>query len=430
MQNIIMSNKESSRVSILEQLNNKMISQQTAAVCLNLSVRQTRRVFRAYQKLGVAGLTHAGRGKSSNRKLDQLEVDRAIGLVRDHYSDFGPTFALEKLTEHHGVKFGVDTLRTAMMTAGLWKSHQKRHIKHHPSRERRPCEGELIQLDGSPYRWLEDRGNTGMFNLLVATDDATSKLQHLLFVAHESIESYFDFVKGYLATTGKPLAWYSDKLSVFRKSSKQGEGTQEDSLGFTQFGRAMNQLGINMIFANSPQAKGRVERANATLQRRLTRELRLRQINTIEAANAYLPEFITDYNRRFGVVPKNPINIHQPLSQDELSSLKDILVIKNNRVISKNLTVQYNNLEYQIQAERSGYALRKAKIEVWQDLQGEVRLIYKGKQLNYTIFKRQPKAEIVSSKHLNHVVDTLKRQHQSYFDKVTEHTWDNYHSAV
>ncbi len=431
MQNIIMSQKEGKRVIILEKLKGGEISQKTAGYALNLTIRQTRRIFYRYLEYGVSGLIHKGRGRVGNRKINKLEIDRVISLVREKYSDFGPTFALEKLEELHQVKFGVDTLRVAMITSGIWKSRSRKHSNNHPSRPRRECEGELIQVDGSPFRWLEDRGETGMFSLLVAVDDATSKIKQLLFVPSESIESYFEFTKGYLKTNGKPLAWYMDKHSVFRVNSKQGEGTHEDSVGLTQFGRAMQELDIAMIFANTPQAKGRVENVNGTLQDRLTKEMRLRDIMTIEQANAYLPEFMEIFNKRFAKKPKNSTDLHRLISAKELNQLDDIFTIKDVRVISKNLTIQYKNLEYQIQSKRPAYAMRKTKVEVWEHPRsGEVTLFHQGRKLDYTIFKKQPKTTIVDSKQLNQAVDIIKNQtqhkHQSYFDQISELSWDSY----
>jgi len=427
MTDIIMSFKETNRINILEQLIRKEISQQTAATALGLTTRQVRRVMRKYRKNGVAGLAHLGRGKVSNRKINSVEINRAISIIREKYIDFGPTFALEKLTKHHGITFGVDTLRIAMIREGLWHPHRRKIVRPHQLRQRRDCEGELVQIDGSPFRWLEDRGSVGMCTLLVASDDATSNLEHLLLVDCESTQNYFTFTKGYLEARGKPLTWYSDKHGVFRKASKQGENCAEDSQGLTQFGRAMEELHIKMIFANSPQAKGRVERANNTLQDRLTKELRLRGISTLKAANTYLPEFRIDYNSKYGVKPKNPTNMHRLLNEEEKGKLADILLEKNVRIVSKNLTIHYDNLEYQIQTQRPGYTLRKATIEVWKDIHGLVRLIYQGKELPYQIYQTQPKAEVVDSKRINQVVDNLKHQrYQSYFDKLREQNWENY----
>lgn len=454
MQNITMSPKEANRIRILEKLKRKEIDQKTTALSLGLSTRQVRRIFKKYQQYGASGLIHQGRGKVSNRQVNQSEIDRAINLVKKYYPDFGPTLALEKLKTHHRVKFEVDTLRKAMIKSGDWKAKAQKKIVIHQSRPRRACEGELVQVDGSPFLWLEDRGKTeegeilGMCSLLVGIDDATGKLKRLWLAPSESIESYFDFLEGYLKTEGKPLTFYVDKHSVFRKSSKQGEGTAQDSYGPTQFARALTELGIQLIFAHSPQAKGRVERSNQTLQDRLVKELRLKNITTIKQANNYFPEFIKEFNQKFGVKPANPHNLHQKLSQTEIDKLKDILLVKETRVIDKNLVVHYQNIEYQIQTNRPSYSLRKAKCEVWRDRDDQVKLVYKGKSLDYRIFKVQAKAEIVDSKRLNQIVDEITKNkiktnihnrteylekarpgYQSYFDKLTEESWNSYISA-
>jgi transposase len=426
MTDITMSTKEVDRISILEKLKRKEISQATAAFALNLTTRQVRRILKRYREHGAAGLVHQARGRISNRSIDPAEVTRAISIVKKTYHDFGPTFALEKLQQHHGVTFGVDTLRKAMIQEQLWIPHPQKTVQVHQLRERRECEGELVQIDGSPYRWFEDRGNIGMCTLLVATDDATSNLEHLLFVDSESTQSYFTFAQGYLEVNGKPLAWYSDKHGVLRKSSKQGESCREDSMGPTQFGRAMIELTIAMIYANSPQAKGRVERSNQTLQDRLVKELRLRGINDMRTANRYLPEFKADFNRKFGVVPKNPTNVHRPLTQIELDRLPDIFLEKYSRTLSKNLTIHYRNMEYQITTTKPAYTLRHAKVEVWEDAQGNIQIVYQGKKLPYQTCRIHPKAEIVDTKQINTAVNVIKQGHQSYFDMLREQTWENY----
>lgn len=451
MQNITMSLKEVNRVKVLEKLERKEITQNTAALLISISTRQVRRIFKKYKEYGASGLAHRSRGKTSNRRINQAEIDRAIDLVKKYYPDFGPTFALEKLKANHNVKFEVDTLRIAMIKSGIWKAKPRKKIVIHQLRPRRSCQGELVQVDGSPFSWLENRGKTetgeklGMCSLLVGIDDATGNLGYLHLTRSESTQSYFDFLEGYLKAMGKPLAFYIDKHSVFRKGSKKGEETLRDSYGPTQFGRAAEELDIKLIFANTPQAKGRVERVNATLQDRLVKEMRLRNIITIKQANDYFPEFIKKFNQRFGVIPKKPENLHQKLKRAEIEELKNILVIKEIRVIDKSLTVHYKNIEYQIQTDRPSYALRKAKCEVWEDRNENIKLVYKGKQLDYKIFKVQAKAEIVDSKRLNQVVDEIKRTkvkkdkaqyarkaksgYQSYFDKVAEQNWNNYSQA-
>jgi hypothetical protein len=242
-------------------------------------------------------LTSRKRGRASNRKHGEAFRRTVLSLVGERYPDFGPTFAVEKLVERHGLRVGVETLRQWMMADGLWIDRRHKLPSPHQPRRRRECLGELVQIDGSEHAWFEDRGET--CTLLAFVDDATSRLMQLRFVASESAFDYFRATRDYLETHGKPVAFYSDKHSIFRVNSKDAAGGD----GVTQFGRALSELNIDIICANSPQAKGRVERAFGTLQDRLVKELRLAGISTIAAANAWLPGFIIGHNDRFSRVP-------------------------------------------------------------------------------------------------------------------------------
>jgi len=294
-----------------------------------------------------------------------------------------------------------------MAEAGLWKAKKQRVPKVYQQRPRRACEGELIQVDGSPFAWFEKRGPE--CTLLVFIDDATGKLEHLMFAQSESTQAYFEATKHYLLAHGKPLAFYCDKHGVFRVNTRRG-GTSDtkDSNGLTQFGRAMAELRIEPIFADTPQAKGRVEKVNRTLQDRLVKELRLMGKNTLAEGNDYLPEFTQDFNRRFAVEPKSQEDVHRPLLPTE--NLDQILIKKYTRILSKNLELQYKNVLYQIQTNRPTYALRNAPVIVTEDYLGKVKIYYKNQRLTYRIRKRQPKSEIVDSKRLNSKVFEIKKQ--------------------
>jgi hypothetical protein len=299
-----------------------------------------------------------------------------------------------------------------MIAEGIWKARRVRKIAIHQMRERRACYGELVQIDGSPHDWFEGRSES--CTLLVFIDDATGKLLQLLFVQSESYFSYCEAARGYFECCGRPVAFYSDKHGVFRvNGANNGSG---DNL--TQFGRAMRELDIEIICANSPQAKGRVERANQTLQDRLVKEMRLRGIASPEAGNAYLPEFMADFNHRFAVEPRSQQDAHRPLtSQDNLDHILTRQVI---RILSKNLTVQFDKVVYQIQTERPTYALRNARVTVCQDDQGQVTILYRGKSLDYTIFHKQPKqAEVVSSKDIDLALQNQRHAHKP----ATDHPW-------
>jgi len=428
---ITMSNKEANQVEVFTLLKNKRIKQKKVAQVLGLSTRQVRRKLIKFKREGVKGLIHASRGRRSNNQISEDEVAMAIKVIKEKYHDFGPTFAHEKLTKHHGVTFSVEKLRQAMIADGIWRPKRRKAPISHQMRERRECEGELVQLDGSPHDWFEGRGNVGVCTLLVYIDDATGKLLHLEFCESESTWSYFSATKRYFERRGKPLAFYSDKHGVFRvNSSKAGSAATSDSVGLTQFGRAMKELGVELIYAHSPQAKGRVEKANQTLQDRLVKEMRLLRISSMKAGNHYLPKFIQWFNQTYAKQPKLPVNVHRPLTKQE--NLKEVFTKRETRILSKNLTCQYQHNLYQIQTKRPTYALRKATVEIREDMQGELTIWYKGKKLDYTIYEQLPKAKITNIKQVNHKVDQLRKNvskpfHPKNARKVpATHPWKNF----
>lgn len=419
---VVMSMKETNRVTVLEKLKHKQIKQKQAASILDLSVRQVRRLARRYEREGVRGLAHKLRGLPSCRRMVSKRLDLALSIVRQKYADFGPTLAHEKLVSYYGIDFSRETLRKAMVEVGMWHAKPRKYIILHQMRERRNCEGELIIVDGSPHAWFENRGSP--CTILVFIDDATGKLKHLEFAQSESTNAYFLATRHYLEVHGKPLALYLDKHGVFRvNTNKGGISSVADSNGDTQFGRAMRELGIELIFANTPQAKGRVERVNQTLQDRLVKELRLKGIDNMTEGNLYLSEFVDYFNSKFAVVPKQKTDLHRPIASTE--NLEEILCQKHIRLLSKQLTFQYENLLYQIKTKRPSYALRYAKVTVRESINGEISVDYKGTPLDYTILKRQPKANIIDSKHLNLIVDKIVEKQFTNMIRIPalDHPW-------
>src|SRR5881628_2522891 len=266
---------ELDRLQIMTQLAERRLTRRRAAALLGLSERQVRRLYRVFRRDGAKGLASRRRGRPSNRRLAQTVREQALTLVRERYADFGPTFAHQKLTEENALTLSVETLRAWMIAAGLWVARTQRAPRSYPPRIRRACLGELIQIDGSEHAWFEDRGPR--CTLLVYVDDATSRVMELCFAESESTFDYFRATRRYLERHGKPMAFYSDRLSVFHVHARdQAQGGP----GVSQFGRALRALNIASICANSPQAKGRVERANGTLQDRLVKELRLRGLSS------------------------------------------------------------------------------------------------------------------------------------------------------
>ena len=388
---LTMSRKELSRMEVMERLDSKRMKQNEAAQVLRLTTRQVRRLQRLYRAQGVAGLVSRRRGRVSNHRLGADLRAQIVGLVAERYADFGPTLACEKLAEEHGLHLSVESLRQLMMAAGIWKARRARQPVVHQMRERRAARGELVQIDGSPHDWFEGRGPR--CTLLVFIDDATGEILYLRFVSVEDTWNYFGAVHDYLLQHGKPRAFYSDKHGVFRVNAKDVQNGE----AITQFGRALEELDIQLLCAHSPQAKGRVERMNQTLQDRLIKQMRLQGIGTMAKANAMLPAFIARLNGKFAVPARNPQDAHRPLGKDEQPEA--ILTLQSKRVLSKNLTLQYHNTIYQIQTRRPTYALRQAQVLVSEKRTGEVTISYKGKPLQYEIHTLQStQSQIVDSK--------------------------------
>jgi len=408
-----MSNREITRLEVMQRLKDKRLTQKEAAQILGISLRQVKRLFRAYKAKGASALVSQRRGKPSNNRLDPATIQKAIDWIYERYRDFGPTLAHEKLTEIHALCLSRESVRRIMVAEGLWKPKRAKRPPVHQMRPRRACFGELVQIDGSDHDWFEGRGPR--CTLLVYIDDATGQLLELWFVPAETFFAYCEASRHYFERYGKPVAFYSDKHGIFRVNQPQtlGKGT-----GLTQFGRAMQELDIQIICADTPQAKGRIERANQTLQDRLVKELRLRGISDMQAGNAYLPEFRQDFNRRFAVAPRSSHEAHRPLLATE--NLELILSRQDTRTLSKNLTVQFNQVIYQIQSDRPDYALRNAQVTVCQNAQGEVTILYKHRPLAYTLYHKPIRqAQVVDTK-------TLDRQIKSPKPPAPNHPWRQY----
>ena len=338
--------KESERIAIMDNLIAKGIKQKHASRQLGISIRQVQRVVKKYKRDGIATLAHQGRGRVGNRAIGQEKKDAIIALLKKHYSDFGPTFASEKLSERDGIVVSKETLRQIMIEENLWKAKQRKEVVIHTFRERRPCVGELIQLDGSPHAWFEDRAEK--CTLIAFIDDATSRIMDGEFADYEGTFTLYNATEHYLNTYGKPLSLYVDKHSTFRINRQATiEEELKDTKARSQYGRAMDDLKIELIFAHSPQAKGRVERLFETLQDRLVKELRLAGISTKEEATKYFREvYIPKHNAKFAVPPKEPNNVHKNLL--ETGDLSRIFTVQTERIVSKTLVAQYKNIRYQI----------------------------------------------------------------------------------
>src|SRR6202041_963254 len=353
---IQMSDRELTRLRVMIDLADERLTVDAAATLMGLGRRQIYRLRRIFSADGPAGLASRKRGRPSNRKRGETFRATVLSLVREHYVDFGPTLAAEKLSARHGLRIGVETLRQWMMAEGLWVDRRHKLPFPHQPRRRRECLGELVQIDGSEHAWFEDRG--APCTLLAFVDDATSRLMQLRFVTSESAFDYFRATRAYLEEHGKPVAFYSDKHGIFRVNSKDAIGGE----GITQFGRALSALNIDIICANSPQAKGRVERMFGTLRDRMVKELRLTGISSIAAANAWLPGFIAAYNTRFGRDPANAKDLHRPLAPAD--DLDEILAWREERTVTRNLTLHYDRMMLLLDPTPFARGLVRQKVDV------------------------------------------------------------------
>jgi len=400
-----MSYEELDRVIVIERVIEKRLTQHEAAAILGLTTRQLRRLRRAYVRDGPMGLASKHRGRPSNRQLPSALRGETLATVRSRYEDFGPTLAHEKLTELHGLQLSVETLRRWMIEDGLWVPRARREPRIQQPRHRRSCRGELIQIDGSDHEWFEERA--GRCTLLVFVDDTTSALMELLFCESESAFSYFAAMRSYLEQHGKPVALYSDKAGVFRVNKKE----PQSGAGVTQFSRALSTLNIDIICANTPAAKGRVERAHLTLQDRLVKELRLREISDVKAANAFAPEFIADYNRRFAREPRSEHDAHRPLqSSDDLAR---VFSWQETRLVSKSLTLNYRRVLYVLDPTDAARAARRSRVGIEEREDGTLSFWDGEQELQATAFPKQHRvqqAEVVDNKRLSAALEFIKAQ--------------------
>ncbi|PST24112.1 ISNCY family transposase [Mesorhizobium plurifarium] len=397
---ITMSQKELHRLELIQRIRGGSLTVVEAAALLGLSRSQVHRLLQAYDLTGADGLVSKKRGRPSNRRYSEDFRNLVLDLVREHYVDFGPTLAAEKLVERHRIAVSKETLRQWMMEAGIWASRRERKKRVFQPRGRRDCFGELVQIDGSHHWWFENRGPKCA--LLVYIDDATGKLLHLRFAASENTFDYLHATKAYLQQWGKPIAFYSDKHGIFRTTHAS---KKDRTSGLTQFGRALYELNIDIICANTPQAKGRVERANQTLQDRLVKELRLRGIDTIAAANAYAPEFMADFNRRFGKAARNPKDMHRPFAAHE--NLDGAMCRKEIRKLSQSLTLRYDKVMFLLDPTDFATALAGQKLIVCDYPDGRLEITHEGTSLPYRTFdtlRSVHRCEVVENKRLDEVL--------------------------
>lgn len=411
MEYLTMTNKEINRHNIIKKLLNKEINGTVASNLLKLSVRQVKRLKAKVKQFGPKALIHESRGKPSNRKMPEKERETIAEILKQKYPDFKPTFASEKLFENHNIKRDPKTIRAIMIEENLWNLKKKKQTEYHSWRKRKSCYGEMLQFDGSYHRWVEDRGEE--WCLLATIDDATGIPAKAKFDTDEGTFPVFKFWKEYVTENGKPHSIYLDRFSTYKMTQRVAIENHETQ---TQFQRAMSQLGIEPITAHSPQAKGRIERLFNTFQDRLVKELRLRNISTMEEANRFLEEeFLPNYKTKYAVEPESKINLHQPLNQKEKKKLNSIFSKQTTRVVRNDFTISFNNQWYQLQKEQLATVRKQDTILVEEWLDDSIHFSIREKCLNANIITERPQ----KIKKTNWIIPAKKRD----YTPAANHPW-------
>lgn len=380
METFLMSSGERKRLEVFSQVKGGQMTLVEASGLLKLSYRQTRRIWQRYESQGDAGLVHRARGRSSNRRPEASLKERALALYRERYADYGPTLAAEILAKEEGVQVSVSALRRWLIAAGLWERRRKRRA-HRRRRERRAHVGELLQLDGSHHDWFEGRRQVAspevMYAdwavLMVLIDDATGRV-YARFYENESWHSAADIFVRYVGIYGLPRGLYVDQHGIYRADrAPTSDEMVADVKPETQFGRAMRELDVELILARSPQAKGRVERMNGTLQDRLVKALRRAGISDLAAANAFLEEtFLSELNGRFTVSAAEEDDWHRPLSAK--CDLSRIVSVQEERVVQNDWTIRWRNQALQLSASAAEFVQPTQRVTLCEQLDGRLRI--------------------------------------------------------
>lgn len=391
METLLMSQRERKRLEVFSRVKEGQMTLVEASGLLQLSYRQTRRIWRRYESAGDAGLVHRARGRSSNRQPDESQKERALALYRERYADYGPTLAAEILAKEDDVKVSVSALRRWLIDAGLWERRRKRRV-HRRRRERRAHVGELVQLDGSHHDWFEGRRQValkevayaGWAVLMVLIDDATGRV-YARFYENESWHSAADIFVRYVGIYGLPRGLYVDQHSIYRADrAPTSDEILADIKPETQFGRSMRELDVELILARSPQAKGRVERMNGTLQDRLVKALRRAGISDLAAANAFLEAtFLPDLNGRFTVSAASAEDWHRPLSAEQ--DLSRIVSVQEERVVQNDWTIRWRNQQLQLNASAAEAVQPTQRVTLCEELDGRLRVFAGALEVSWTV---------------------------------------------
>jgi transposase len=390
-----LNSNEQEKASILQSAIMGNITNAHAAKKLRLSIRQVQRVKAEIRKGGVDTIIHKLKGKPSNHAFPEDEKTKAIEIISNKYADFKPGFAAEKLQEIHDMLMTSQTIRVWMTEAGIWKTRKQKNTgKYRSWRPRKECFGEMEQFDGSYHLWFENRfidkfGTPIETCLLAGIDDATGKITKAVFAANEGVNAVFTFWKEYVLNIGKPLNIYLDKFSTYKINHKSAVDNHEL---MTQFGRAMMDLAITLIPADSPQAKGRIERLFQTLQDRLIKEMRLANISNPKDGNKFLEEvFIPKFNDKFSVTPAKEGDIHKSLTDTDKLNINRIFSVQSKRVINNDFTIQFKNNWYQLAEVQTTTVRAREKVLVEEWLDGTIHFSLREKYLNYVELLERPK---------------------------------------
>jgi transposase len=379
METIEMSTRERRRMGLMTRVTERLLRLRVAAEMMKVSYRQAKRIWRRYREEGDAGLVHRGRGRSSGRSRPEAERKRAVALYGKTYKGFGPLLASEHLAEDHGLVVDHETLRRWLVSAGLWETRRRRE-SHRAARERRPRRGDLVQIDGSEHDWFEGRGERAV--LMVMIDDATNRTLARFYTAEDTAAAY-DIFDRYVCQYGLPTALYPDRDSIYVCTREASREEELANVGpETQFRRAMRELGVEVIPAYSPQAKGRVERRHGLFQDRLVKEMRLLGIRTLEAANAYLDgTFLALVNTRYTVTARDPANGHQ--ARPSAATLALVLSWQEPRSVAKDWTLRWRNRRLQIDARHAALGLPGRHVMVVERRDGTLAMLYGQRLLTF-----------------------------------------------
>ena len=406
-----MSRRESKRLHIIHQALDKRITQAKAAELVNLSSRQLRRMLKRVREEGDDGISHRSRGKTSNSRVPKKVKENALKLFKEKYHDFGPTFASEKLLDVHAIKVSKETLRLWLNQENI-PYEKRKGRKHRQWRERKHHFGEMIQMDGSHHDWFEGRGPKCV--LMGYIDDATGTV-YGRFYDYEGTMPAMDSFKRYVKRYGIPQSVYLDKHSTYKSTAKQSiEDELEDKKPMSQFERSLTELAVTVIHANSPQAKGRVERSFRTLQDRLVKEMRLAGVSSVVQANEFLIRYYPIYNAKFKVKPVSEVDLHRPaLSMRELNR---ILCIREDRTVRNDFTISYDGKLYQIKD-----AVKSQKVDVEERTDGSLHITNKGVDLRYREITTRPAKE--------NLKPTLFIQEKKGRKQLPDHPWKRAYKA-